>query len=281
MRAALLLLIGLVAGCAKQQECKIEPVPPGAHGGAFLWKAHKGGDVVWLYGTIHDSGLDAVPHVALKALESSVRFVSELGDAEPDHELFIKYARIDDGPGIDQLLPAGDWYDLRDTLIGTIKEDDLRRAHPWYAMTLLSTKMAPSKEQSMDLLLGKRARELAMPTEALETWEEQLRALHSAIDVEDLKVAIHARHTMTCDFSRMRVSYEAGDTKSMEALLVVPKTQATMLDARNAKWLPKIEGYVARGGAFVAVGLGHLLGPGGLPALLEKAGYTVERVGIE
>jgi len=277
-----LLLLGLVAaGCAARQECKLEPIPPGARGGAFLWRAHKGGDVVWLYGTIHDSGLDAVPRVALNALEKSVRFVSELGDAEPDRELFIKYARVDDGPGIDQLLPAGDWYDLRDTLIGTIKEDDLRRAEPWYAMTLLSTKMAPTKEKAMDVLLAKRAQELAMPTDPLETWEEQLEALHSAVDVEDLKVAIHARHTMTCDFSRMRASYEAGDTRTMEALLVVPKTQATMLDARNAKWLPKIEGYFARGGAFVAVGLGHLLGPGGLPALLEKDGYTVERVGIE
>lgn len=277
----MLLAIALSAGCAKAPECKLEPVQPGARGGAFLWKAQRGGDVIWLYGTIHDSGLDAVPHVALAALEHSVRFVSELGDAEPDHELFIKYARVHDGPGIDQRLPEGDWYDLRDTLIGTIKEDDLRRAEPWYAMTLLSTKMAPTKEKSMDVLLALRAKELAMPVDALETWEEQLAALHSAVDIEDLKVAIHARDTMTCDFSRMRVSYEAGDTKTMEALLVVPKTQATMLDARNAKWLPKIEGYEPRGGAFVAVGLGHLLGPKGLPALLEKEGYTVERIGLE
>jgi uncharacterized protein YbaP (TraB family) len=282
MRAALLVLaIGVIAGCAKAPECKLEPAPPGARGGAFLWKAHRGGDVVWLYGTIHDAGLDAVPRVAQNALEHSVRFVSELGDAEPDRELFIKYARVEDGPGIDQLLPANDWYDLRDTLIGTIKEDDLRRAEPWYAMTLLSTKMAPTREKSMDVLLALRAKELAMPVESLETWEAQLSALHSAVDVEDLKVAIHSRNTMTCDFSRMRIAYEAGDTKTMEALLVVPKTQAVMLDARNAAWLPKIEGYTARGGAFVAVGLGHLLGARGLPALLEQAGYTVERVGLE
>jgi uncharacterized protein len=277
-----LLVLGLAAvGCAAKQECKLETIPPSAHGGAFLWRAHKGGDVVWLYGTIHDSGLDAVPRVALNALEKSVRFVSELGDAEPDRELFIKYARVNDGPGIDQRLPPGDWYDLRDTLIGTIKEDDLRRAEPWYAMTLLSTKMAPTKEKAMDVLLAKRAQELAMPIDPLETWEDQLKALHAAVDIEDLEVAIHARHTMTCDFSRMRASYEVGDTRTMEALLIVPKTQATMLDARNAKWLPKIEAYFAKGGAFVAVGLGHLLGPGGIPALLEKDGYTVERIGIE
>jgi uncharacterized protein len=280
VRLALLLVCVAALGCAKKPQCKLEPIPPGANGGAFLWKAHRGGDVVWLYGTIHDSGIDAVPQVAKNALEKSVRFVSELGDAVPDREVFRKYARVEDGPGIDQRLPASDWYDLRDALIGTIKEDDLRRAEPWYAMTLLSTKMAPTKEKSMDVLLAKRAQELAMPVDALETWEDQLAALKSVVDVEDLKVAIHARHTMTCDFERMRAAYGAGDTRTMEAMLVVPKTQATMLDARNAKWLPKIEAYFARGGAFVAVGLGHLLGAQGLPALLEKAGYTVERVGI-
>ena len=279
MRLALLFVIAV--GCAKPEVCKLDPVPPGAHGGAFLWKAQRGGDVVWLYGTIHDSGLGAVPRVALNALDKSVRFVSELGDGDPDRDAFIKAARIETGPGIDQQLPPGDWYDLRDTLIGVIKEDDLRRAQPWYAMTLLSTHMAPTKEQSMDVLLAKRARGIAMPVESLETWEEQLDSLRTAVDLEDLKVAIHERHAMTCDFERMRASYEAGDTKTMEALLIVPKTQATLLDARNAKWLPKIEAYFARGGAFVAVGLGHLLGPRGLPALLEKDGYTVERIGIE
>ena len=178
--------IVVAASCAKPQDCKLQPVPPGAHGGAFLWKAHKGGDVVWLYGTIHDASLEAVPPVAKSAMENSVRLVSELGDAEPDHDLWIKYARIANGPGIDQQLPAGDWYDLRDALLGVIKEDDLRRAQPWYAMTLLSTHMAPMAEHSMDSEFAERAKELAMPVEALETWEEQMSALAKAVDVADL-----------------------------------------------------------------------------------------------
>lgn len=31
------------------------------------------------------------------------------------------------------------------------------------------------------------------------------------------------------------------------------------------------------GGAFVAVGVSHMAGAQGLPAMLEQAGYTVER----
>lgn len=63
----------------------------------------------------------------------------------------------------------------------------------------------------------------------------------------------------------------------MTALLVVPRTAEGMLYARNRAWLLKLEA-VGPQGAFVAVGLGHLLGDQGLPMLLAKAGYTVERV---
>ena len=87
MRVSLLVLVLVAVGCAAKQECKLETIPPSAHGGAFLWRAHKGGDVVWLYGTIHDSGLGAVPRVALNALEKSVRFVSELDPADSEERL--------------------------------------------------------------------------------------------------------------------------------------------------------------------------------------------------
>lgn len=266
-----------LAACAPKRQCTLPRIAPESRGPAFLWKAHKGGDIVWLYGTIHDAGIEAVPPVARATLERSVRFVSELGDVTPDRDRFRELARIKSGRGIDQLLPASDWYDLRDALIGRIKEEDLRRARPWYALSLLTTYMAPSPGPSMDVLLAKRAHELAMPVEALETWEEQLTTLNEAVGIRDLQETIRARDTMTCDLSRMRASYEAGDIATMEALLVVPRTAERLLTTRNKKWMPSIESYFPRGGAFVAVGLGHLLGDNGLPAMLQRAGYTVER----
>jgi hypothetical protein len=271
-------VIAVVAvACAPKRQCVLPPIAAEARGPAFLWKVHKGGDALWLYGTIHDAGMEAVPLVAREALEKSVRLVSELGDQTPDRDRFRELARIASGPGIDQQLPASDWYDLRDALLGRIREDDLRRAKPWYAMTLLTTHMTPSPGPSMDVLLAKRAQELAMPVEHLETWDEQLTALDHAVGIADLQEAVRARKTMTCDLARLRSSYEAGDIATMQALLVVPRTEATMLTARNLKWMPKLETYFAQGGAFVAVGLGHLLGEHGLPAMFQRAGYTVER----
>lgn len=266
-----------LAACAPKQQCTLPTVPPEARGPAFLWKVSKDGAAVWLYGTIHDAGMPAVPLIARQMLEKSPHFVSELGEPAPDPDRFRELARIASGPGIDQQLPEDDWYDLRDALRGKIKEDDLRRARPWYAMSLLSTYLAPTPGPSMDVELAKRAHELGVDIDQLETWDEQLAMLDATVGLADLQEAIHARQTMSCDLARLRASYEAGDTATMQALLVIPRTEATLLTSRNLKWLPQIESYFAKGGAFVAVGLGHLLGDHGLPAMLQRAGYIVER----
>ena len=277
----MLLVVSLalaVACSAPKQQCAIEA----PHGPAqpFLWKAQgKAGDVVWLYGTIHDAGLDAVPKVALDALDKSARLITELGDVDPDPDMFRDHARIKSGPGIDQLLPSDDWYDLRDALVGTkIKEDDLRRARPWYAMSLLTTHLAPSPGPSMDVELAKHAHGISVPVEYLEKWEEQLAALDRAVGIPDLQEAIHARKTMKCELDRLVTAYRAGDVATMQTLLVIPRTKDALLTGRNQKWFPHIEEQFGKGGAFVAVGLGHMLGEQGLVAMLQRAGYTVERM---
>lgn len=277
MRAWLVLLFVAAACGSTKAVCKVgEPI---TRDGAFLWRAQKGDAVLWLYGTIHDAGIASVPASALRAFDGATRLVTELGDVEADPDVFREHARMPWGqPGIDQLLPASDWYDLRDTLVGAraIKEDDLKRARPWYAMVLLTRHLDPHRGPSMDTQFSERARDKAKPVDALESADEQLAALDSVVDIAALRETIHARRDVRCDVARMQAAYAAGDSATMEALLVVPATRDAILTARNAKWLPKLQ---AHANAFVAVGLGHLLGHQGLPAMLQKAGYTVERVG--
>lgn len=275
IRALVVVALAAACGSAKPQCPITQPTSPGA---PFLWKAHKGSDVVWLYGTIHDAGIDAVPRTARDAFEKSPRLVTELGDVEVDAEELGKYAFIEKGKGIDQLLPADDWWDLRDALLGKVKEVNLSRAKPWFAMSLLMNSLSPSPGKSMDVLLVERAKQLAKPVDGFETLEEQFTALDRAVGIADLQEAIRARGTMKCDMARLINAYNAGDIVAMEALLVVPRTADTMLTKRNQKWFPQLEKQFSQGGAFVAVGLGHLLGTNGLVAMLEHAGYTVERM---
>lgn len=266
-----------LVGCTSPPPCEMPHAgPPGA---PFLWRIQKdNGPVVWLYGTIHDAGENEVPASAKTALEASKRFASELGDDEPDPQQLVELARLPFGQVLDQMLPSDDWWDLVNAMRGTMQEDELRHARPWFAMTRLTAHVAPSPKPSMDVALAERARARAIPVDHLESWSEQMTALAKAVNVADLSEAIHARKEIACELARMRAAYDASDVAALTQMLAV-RDQATLLTARNDRWRPQIEGYAAPAaqGAFIAVGLAHLLGDGGLPAVLERAGYRVDR----
>jgi uncharacterized protein len=143
-------------------------------------------------------------------------------------------------------------------------------------MTRLTSHLAPSPKPSMDDALAARAKDHNIPVDHLESWSEQMTALTKSVDVSDLQQAIHARNDIACELSKMRALYDAGDGETLAPLLLV-RDSADLIDARNARWQAQIESYTAGGGAFVAVGLGHLLGDRGLPAVLARAGYHVDR----
>ncbi len=279
MSRALAIAVLVASSCGSPQRCPVTSAAPVAGATPFLWRAQRAdhtGPIVWLYGTIHDAGSDAVPKPAWAALDASPRFASELGDVEPDPDVTRDLARIAHGPGLDSLLSADDWYDLRDALGGVIKEDSLKRARPWYAVSLLTTH-ATVKTVAMDTSLAQHARAKSLPVDPLETWKVQLTALDRAVTIKDLVEAVHLRKEMTCDLSRMSTAYGAGDAAALEIMLDVGHSPV-LLDARSAAWVPEIEAYFATGGAFIAVGLGHLLGEAGLVARLQHDGYVVERV---
>jgi uncharacterized protein YbaP (TraB family) len=273
---AQILLVVLLVGCAPTRpSCPTAPaLGPGP---AFLWKVQRaGGPLVWLFGTIHDAGIELVPKVALDALDAAPRFASELGTAEADPDARRELSYYRSGAGIDHTL-GDDWYDLRDKLRGRIKEADLARARPWFALILLNSVASP-KTVSMDKRLGDRAGDKDKPVDNLESPETQMRVLDSLVTVEDLRRAVKSHGRLSCDYQTLIATYAAGDLVAMEPMLVIPRTAEPLLFARNRAWMPKLESYLVGGGAFVAVGLGHMIGEQGLPALLARAGYTVTRV---
>ena len=272
--ALALTLVALVGCATTPTPCAVPTLPVEA---PFLWRVERDGAVLWLFGTIHNAGGDSVPPAAWAALEASPRFASELGAVEADPDLIRELAKLPRGKGLDALLSADDWWDLSELLRGVIRADDLKRTRPWYAMSLVTGKVAPSPDPTIDVALTRRAKARHLPIDALETWRDQLAVVADAVTLDDLRDALHARGSMRCDLAVMRGSYDAGSAARMELHLNVAGASA-LVASRNAAWLPALEGYVASGGAFVAVGLGHLLGPDGLPAQLAARGYAVERV---
>lgn len=80
------------------------------------------------------------------------------------------------------------------------------------------------------------------------------------------------------------VSYwKTGDADSLHALLFksfkdYPKIHDRLLIQRNKKWVEKIENLMTENkNVLVVVGVGHLVGPNGLLALLRKKGYKLNQ----
>lgn len=66
--------------------------------------------------------------------------------------------------------------------------------------------------------------------------------------------------------------------KSISGKLGDAEFEKTMLDERNADWIPKIEKSIGEKSTFIAVGAGHLGGKNGVIKLLKAKGYKVEAI---
>jgi hypothetical protein len=111
----------------------------------------------------------------------------------------------------------------------------------------------------------------------------ELDALTSSLQaVESGKDLVQAN---LAQIDAMSTAWLAGDTQGFYnvGFKVVQAKSPQVFDAlitrRNAAWVPRIAGLLRKPGTyFIAVGAGHLVGPDGLPALLQADGYKVERL---
>jgi uncharacterized protein len=272
MRAAL-AAFALASACARPT------CPPPATGPSdprpFLWEVQGPAARVFLFGPRHAAGSKDIPPSVLAHLGAVRVFVTEVPPLDPDE--VRRQATLERGQSLPALLGDDAWYELRDALAGTIRDEDLRRARPWYAMSLLTARLADLPETSMDQALLERARAAGARLEYLETGKEQLAALAGSVGVDDLKQALAERRQMRCVIAELTAAYRRGDGAAIRGELT-GEAEAGLLHRRNARWLDRIEGYLGGDGAFIAVGVSHLLGEGALPALLAARGHRVTRL---
>ena len=269
--------LGLVA-CGAPPPCPLATPSAASSAAPLLWHVERAdGAGIWLFGTLHDAGADDVPPVVWRRLAAAPRLVSELGSEPPDAAQLSALARLPWGQVLDRLLPSDDWWELVEAMLGAMTEDELRHARPWFALVRLRAHLARSPRPSMDDALAARAGDAGIAVEALEPWRDQLAALDASVTPRDLSNAIHARRAIACEVEQLRAAYRARDLPALTRMLFDPLRGDPLLVERNQRWMGQIARSFDHGGGFVAVGLGHLLGDGGLPAMLERAGYRVVR----
>jgi len=160
---------------------------------------------------------------------------------------------------------------------------------PWLAEVTLSlavdiksgARISQGVEQEVQGLAPARARR-----RAFETAGQQIGFLadaDTAEQVDSLKVTLREIEDEPDAYDRLLAAWMAGDlaaiqTQALEPLrLASPAIYQRLITDRNRRWAKLVSRRMARPGHVVMiVGIGHLIGPGGLPALLRAQGIRVD-----
>ncbi|KJF96613.1 polysaccharide biosynthesis protein GumN [Photobacterium angustum] len=161
---------------------------------------------------------------------------------------------------------------------------------PWLTATYLQLALAKqqnlSTDQGIDYVLLKRAQQQDLPIKAFETVEHQLNLLQNLPEngtnmlLETINNWQQTEQALKCLVN----VWKQGDSQKFAELFndtqFDPETNDALIFSRNRQWaktLSESEDYQS-GRFMIVVGAFHLIGEQGLPALMEKEGFTVERI---
>jgi uncharacterized protein YbaP (TraB family) len=165
----------------------------------------------------------------------------------------------------------------------------LDRLRPWLADIALSA--AAYRKVGADGQDGvEQAVAAAVPAtarrRAFETARQQVEILSGASQADQIASLAETLQEMEekpDEYERMLRAWMAGDVKALDAEALAPlrKTSPTMfrrlVTDRNAAWTQTLDARLkGKGKTVVVVGMGHLIGPDGVPARLRALGYQVE-----
>lgn len=283
LRALVLAGLALLAACSKPAE--VRPA---------LWLVEgPGGQKAWLFGTIHALPQPVDWHSAKidAALAQSDRLVLEVAKIEDDAATAQAFAALATSPGLPPLaqrVPG----DLQDELDAALKQDGfapdaLDRYESWAAALMLqNAAMAAGQSDSANGIDRALLRGYTKPVEEFEGAAAQL-AIFDQLPEPAQRALLAAALAGPDELSAMRRMEQAWAQGDLA--LIDRETNAEFLDnrdlrdallvRRNHAWSARLGADLARGAhPFVAVGLAHLVGKDGLPALLTAQGYKVTRL---
>jgi uncharacterized protein len=201
---------------------------------------------------------------------------TQIGVLPPDGSLF-KLLSPADGALLSQVAAT---YEVSTAL--------LDRLQPWLAEIALSG--GAYRKVGADANSGVEKTIAAMVTpkakrEAFETPAEQITLLSSGTleeQIASLRETMHEMADKPDEFQALVKAWMDGDIPTLEHEAIDPIRKSSpelfrrLVTERNARWTQVLDARLkGHGRTVVVVGVGHLIGPDGVPARLRALGYSV------
>ena len=264
--------------------------------GPAIWVATDADSTVYLYGTIHlmPIGLDWQRDDMVEAFGRSGTVLFEVPSTDAARTAANRLTQQLGFLGLEEgrLSEGFDAYETKLLEAAALQADvpleALDTMRPWLASDILLVAAADraglSPELSADEALKSLARRQRKNVQYLDTMEEQIALSAEAspeAQSEALRDTLVNYNRLAPVLARIADAWVVGDTARLERLTREPLTDIArerLFTARNDRWADRIaELMEGSGTAFVAVGVGHLVGEDSLQAALKARGIEVER----
>lgn len=261
-----------------------------------VWIVRDGDSEMILFGSVHvlPPGLDWRPETLTKALPTADDIWFELpmepGASAQVGQIALRMGQLPPGKSLQALLTADDKARLlRICTRLKIAPSQLYPFKPWFAEVMLAAadfqaagaSASSGVEESVSAALAPQTER-----RALETALGQLEMFDQAPMADQLASLKDTLRQMDKDpkaYDRLVEAWTEGDVKRLDREALSPLRKAApgvyrrMVSDRNQAWVgPLNERLKGHGLTIVVVGVGHLIGPDGVPARLRALGYSVQ-----
>jgi uncharacterized protein len=260
-----------------------------ATAGSCVWKVTSpDGHSLYLGGSFHalrptDYPLPPQYNLAFEACSQLV-FEEDPKTAAAASQALLKAGQYPKGDSLKNHVDPRTYEYLRRFFgLRRVPEEKFAKFRPWLLDLLLSSAPPQFYQLGVERFLSRRALANSKPISGLESTREHNEVFIGLSDnqAEALLLTLFIAAGREDDKgTSMFEAWHRGDvellaSKTHDSFRDFPSMAERLLDARNRRWIPKIESFCRNGQmAFVVVGAAHLGGPNGLLALLRARGYT-------
>lgn len=269
-------------------------------GGPAMWLLSDEDSEIYLFGTFHilPSSLGWESEALADAMKATPNTMTEVDTKSPAAQAtmaaLVQQLGVN-SPGVTLSSTLGEERAARFARIAEkygASMSALESLKPWLATLSLSVlimqKEGFNAESGAEATILARAAAEGDDISHLESAEYQIRALASLDEREilaDFDTSLEQFEEFSSYADRVLDAWKTGDVDAIDRETLAPMRKTApgaykiLIADRNANWVGDIESMMkGSDDYFIAVGAGHLVGPGSVIDMLEKRGHAIRRV---